>query len=1044
MSGKICVLLLCPVLFLFAACAPRMAQEEARQIAVLTDTAAAIPVAPPRSIADILDILDQPGISDPEVIEWLRIEAEAPQPSIPSDTYLAEFHHRRAGASESLGHGRKALEDARTAFLHMQKAGEERLDIMRNLAHLEKDFGSRRRALELLQRCRDLDAVLPLPQYAVSYDQLLLDLHLSAGDIEAAEKAYEKAAEFCRNKMGNASGRYLDVRLAPGEILQRERRCESMEAKFAESRNRHREAESSWRRHLAVCLKSARNPGRIVSARLSLAANLRHQGRLLEAEMESRKALSEALGYGGKESTRLGQALRNLGKTLQDQGRLAEAEKLARTGIRIYEKSGLSEDSSQMLEERMFYGDVLVRKEKYPEAREQYDLLREAGKRNPENFKKTFANPPAILTLIKTGAVREALELIPAAYESRARIHGEDDSRTARIVGLRAMAYAANGEDRKAFADFSVALPNLAGKEEKFVPLAILDAYIHFLGRIHNTPVEKDLGIDAPAEAFAVAGLIDRDATGTALREACARLAILSDPALEALAGRERDLLARIDALETAVSDHLSLPAAEQDRAAISRYILAIGQLKKERESIRNEIAGKSPGYRDFIKPPSVSLETAQKNLRPGEALVFIYPSERKTFIWAVPQRGKTSFAISDAGKESLAAAVNDIRKALDIHPRTLGDIPAFDAAKAHELYRTLLKPVESGWKDASDLIVVAQGPLRLLPLTVLPTEETASVEHKRELFGGYRDVPWLIRRVSVTTVPSVASLIGLRALPAGDPRRKAFAGFGDPLFNREQYARAAAAGEAAAAQPAGTGIAVATRGIRISGKENLDSDRIRSSRLESLDRLPDTAAEIAGIATILGADQRKDVFYGKDASERLVKTMPLADRKVIAFATHALVPRDLDGLEQPALALSSPAVTGEKEDGLLTMEEILRLKLNADWVVLSGCNTGAAGGAGAEAVSGLGGAFFYAGARALLVSMWPVETTSGRKLVTGIFEAQKAERISRAQAVRRSMLELLDRGTLIEEASGKIAASYAHPFFWAPFVMVGDPGVAP
>jgi CHAT domain-containing protein len=162
----------------------------------------------------------------------------------------------------------------------------------------------------------------------------------------------------------------------------------------------------------------------------------------------------------------------------------------------------------------------------------------------------------------------------------------------------------------------------------------------------------------------------------------------------------------------------------------------------------------------------------------------------------------------------------------------------------------------------------------------------------------------------------------------------------------------------------------------------------------------------------------------------------------VIAFATHALVPGDLDGLDQPALAFSSPVVTGEKEDGLLTMDEILKLKLNADWVVLSACNTGASDGKGAEAVSGLGKAFFYAGTRALLVTMWSVETTSARKLVTGIFQAQEENKaLSRAQALRKSMLNLIDKETLKEETTGKIAASYAHPLFWAPFVIVGDPG---
>jgi len=169
---------------------------------------------------------------------------------------------------------------------------------------------------------------------------------------------------------------------------------------------------------------------------------------------------------------------------------------------------------------------------------------------------------------------------------------------------------------------------------------------------------------------------------------------------------------------------------------------------------------------------------------------------------------------------------------------------------------------------------------------------------------------------------------------------------------------------------------------------------------------------------------------------------MILPNRRVIAFATHALVPGDLDGLDQPALALTSPEVTGENEDGLLTMGEVLKLKLNADWVVLSACNTGAAHGAGAEAVSGLGRAFFYAGTRAMLVSMWSVETTSAKRLTTGIFHYQKGDRsLSRSKALQKSILELIDHQVLKDETTGKIVASYAHPFFWAPFIIIGDGG---
>ena len=191
-----------------------------------------------------------------------------------------------------------------------------------------------------------------------------------------------------------------------------------------------------------------------------------------------------------------------------------------------------------------------------------------------------------------------------------------------------------------------------------------------------------------------------------------------------------------------------------------------------------------------------------------------------------------------------------------------------------------------------------------------------------------------------------------------------------------------------------------------------------------------------------MNADLTRDVFTGARANEKTVKTLDLSGYRVIAFATHGLVPGDLDGLTQPALALSAPQVADVDGDGLLTMEEILGLRLNADWVVLSACNTASGKGAGSETVSGLGRAFFYAGARALLVSNWPVETTSARELTTDLFRRQQADRrITRAKALQETMNALIDSPGFVDHRTGKVVFSYAHPIFWAPFTLVGDGG---
>jgi CHAT domain-containing protein len=206
----------------------------------------------------------------------------------------------------------------------------------------------------------------------------------------------------------------------------------------------------------------------------------------------------------------------------------------------------------------------------------------------------------------------------------------------------------------------------------------------------------------------------------------------------------------------------------------------------------------------------------------------------------------------------------------------------------------------------------------------------------------------------------------------------------------------------------------------------------------EFLSPLPDTADEVREIADVLAADPRRDLYLGRRATESAVKSADLAQYRTVMFATHGLVPSDLRGLFQPALALANPALGREKEDGLLTLEEILGLKLSADWVVLSACNTASPDGRAQESVSGLGRGFFYAGARALLVSNWPVESESARLLTTEMFRRQKErEDISRAQALREAELALMEREA--KDDRGRPAYSYAHPMFWAPFSLVGD-----
>ena len=170
-------------------------------------------------------------------------------------------------------------------------------------------------------------------------------------------------------------------------------------------------------------------------------------------------------------------------------------------------------------------------------------------------------------------------------------------------------------------------------------------------------------------------------------------------------------------------------------------------------------------------------------------------------------------------------------------------------------------------------------------------------------LFAAYRSVPWLARTHAVTSAPSASALWALRQLPRGSAKREPLIGFGDPYFSLEQAQRAEAKPiEVAAADAAG----LAVRRRAGPGAASVDS-----AERAQLPRLPDTADELRSIARALGVDPAKVLHLGKDANEQQVKSAELSRFRIIAFSTHGLLPGDLNGLTQPALALTAPEVAG-------------------------------------------------------------------------------------------------------------------------------------
>jgi len=327
----------------------------------------------------------------------------------------------------------------------------------------------------------------------------------------------------------------------------------------------------------------------------------------------------------------------------------------------------------------------------------------------------------------------------------------------------------------------------------------------------------------------------------------------------------------------------------------------------------------------------------------------------------------------------------------------------------AHALYRRVLGPLEGVFANKRHLIIVPTGPLTSLPFQVLLTQ--APPAGRTSEAEALRAASWLITSHALSVLPSVPSLRAVRFLPTGALPAQPFFGMGDPVL--------------VGPDPGGQ-----ARGMRPAASAAFYRNGLADVRaVRALAPLPETATELLAVARALGAP-REAVLLREAATESRVKAAPLDRYRVLQFATHGLVAGELSGLAEPALVLTPPAQPSEADDGLLTASEIATLKLNADWVVLSACNTAAGSREGAEALSGLARAFFYAGARALLVSHWAVYSAAAAELTTHTFAAlAAAPGEGRAAALQQAM------GTLI--ASGR------PPSYWAPFIVVGEAGGA-
>jgi CHAT domain-containing protein/Tfp pilus assembly protein PilF len=480
----------------------------------------------------------------------------------------------------------------------------------------------------------------------------------------------------------------------------------------------------------------------------------------------------------------------------------------------------------------------------------------------------------------------------------------------------------------------------------------------------------------------------------------------------------------------------------------------ALKRLAAERDAVESQLWREYPRYMELEEPRPVSVDDLQRSvLRPDEHLLAYFRLPHQLLIFMV-SRDRFELIRVPVERQALDALVAQARQPMEAGGR-IDALAGLDPGVLNRLYSVLLQPVQdrlpAKLPPNGRVLVAGDGPLFTLPFEMLVTRWG---EIDRKAFNAavstdlaqYRTLDYAGTHWRFSYLPSLAAL----AMQRGGERKSAateyntnLLAFADPIFESAEQ----------------TPIA-ATRALlqQLGG--------LRDGRV-SMPRLPETADEVSAVAKILGGEHH--IYLRDAAQESRVKQRDLAHARYLHFATHGLLGgefarlQDYDGADetadanhltrnisvvedadsvslkpplkgQPALVLTLVGEHLAGEDGLLTMTEVMGLNMNPELVVLSACNTAGEGeqARNGEGFAGLTRAFMQAGARGLLVSHWSVESLATRDLITEFFRRRQA-----GDAIPDALVSA--QAALRQSRDDSLHLSRAHPFFWAPFVHVGD-----
>lgn len=484
------------------------------------------------------------------------------------------------------------------------------------------------------------------------------------------------------------------------------------------------------------------------------------------------------------------------------------------------------------------------------------------------------------------------------------------------------------------------------------------------------------------------------------------------------------------------IADQLTgiVTPGEEQKKKPSELEAELEKLQVEFDQIENQIRTASPRYAALTSGQPLTLAEVQQKVLDDQTILLEYIlGSDASYLWTVsksevrlhklPPRAAVDKLAMDLRAQLIPSKLQRRIVGIDVaadSTRGLGVISAAEDASpfvsaSHAVYKAVVEPA-AGVIGQKRLLIVADGSLNYIPFEALVTSGTSA---------DYASLPYLLKSNEIVYAPS-ASVIGAIRQQGAKPMGRAMLIVADPVFNSNDARARGAVASTETAQTRGLGIESAINDV--TGQGAVAS--AESSKMQGLPlaRLPGTRAEADQISSLAKASgTQADAWLDLTASEENLETRDVSKYRVVHIATHGLL-----NAERPQFTGVVLSLVGNKtEDGFLRTDEVFNLKLGSPLVMLSACETGLGKEKRGEGVMGLTRAFMYAGAPTVGVSLWSVADRSTAELMADFYKRLMASGASPPLGPSAAM-----RDAQLAMIAGK---KYSAPFYWAPFVLVGD-----